>query len=149
MSYFSKASNTPKTVELPIAKSQEIISTLGSTVTITGQIVCAGALEIYGQVSGNIHAAGLTIAAGAVVEGDVTAQEVVVQGEFKGKLYANNVTMAATAVVSGEVFNRSLSIEKNAEFEGVARRLEKPVEGPAERPPDVVELARAKEARLS
>jgi len=37
-----------------------------------------------------------------------------------------------TAVVDGEILNKSLTIEQNAQFEGVARRLDKPVEAPSD-----------------
>jgi cytoskeletal protein CcmA (bactofilin family) len=44
---------------------------------------------------------------------------------------ANSVKLQATAKVDGEVFNKQLSIEQNALFEGVSRRLERPIEPPS------------------
>lgn len=111
--------------------SQEIVSTLGPGLLITGNIVSTGAVQVHGRIIGDIHAARLMISKGAVVEGKVTAQEAVIDGTFKGTIYGNSVKLQATAVVDGEIFKQSLVIEQNAQFEGVSRRLETPVEAPS------------------
>ena len=116
----------------PVAPAKtDVLSTFGHGMVITGNIVCAGALQIFGRISGEIHAAQLTICEGAKVEGKVIAQDTVVQGEFKGTIHGNTVKLQSSAVVDGEIFNRSLTIEQNAQFEGVSRRLDRPVEAPA------------------
>ena len=113
------------------AAKTDVLSTFGHGMVITGNIVCAGALQIFGLVSGEIHAAQLTICEGAKVEGKVIAQDTVVQGEFKGTIHGNTVKLQSSAVVDGEIFNRSLTIEQNAQFEGVSRRLDRPVDAPS------------------
>jgi cytoskeletal protein CcmA (bactofilin family) len=110
--------------------SPEAASTLGRGMLVTGNIVCAGSVQIFGRVIGDIHAANLIIGEGAHVEGNVTALETVIHGVFKGTIHANSVKLQNTAVVDGEILNKSLTIEQNAQFEGVARRLEKAVEAP-------------------
>ncbi len=109
----------------------EIVSTLGHGMMVTGNIVCTGAMHVFGRVIGDIHAAQLVICEGAKVEGKVVAPDLVVQGEFRGTINGNNVKLQGTAVVDGEIFNKSLTIEQNALFEGVARRLDKPVAAPS------------------
>jgi cytoskeletal protein CcmA (bactofilin family) len=110
--------------------SQEVVSTFGRGMFINGNIVCAGALQIFGRVTGEIHAAHLVVCEGAKVEGKVTAQEAVIQGAFNGTIHGNTVKLLGSAVVEGEIYNKSLTIEQNAQFEGVSRRLERPVEAP-------------------
>ena len=147
MSYFSQskggdskgfdggAAETKLDVSAPARKSapsQEIVSTLGPGLLITGNVVSTGAVQIHGRVIGDIHAARLLISKGAMVEGKVTAQEAVIDGTFKGTIYGNSVKLQATAVVDGEIFKQSLVIEQNAQFEGVSRRLETPVEAPTD-----------------
>ena len=112
------------------APSQEIVSTLGPGLLITGNVVSTGTVQIHGRVIGDIHAARLLISKGAVVEGKVIAQEAVIDGSFKGTIHGNSVKLQATAVVDGEIFKQSLVIEQNAQFEGVSRRLEKAVDAP-------------------
>jgi cytoskeletal protein CcmA (bactofilin family) len=109
----------------------DIVSTLGHGMLITGNIVCAGAVQIFGRVIGDIHASQLVICEGAKVEGKIIAPEAVIQGVFSGTINGNNVKLQSTAVVDGEIFNKSLTIEQNAQFEGVARRLERPVAAPS------------------
>ena len=106
-------------------------STLGRGMQVTGNIVCAGALQVFGRVTGDIHAAQLTIGDGGKVEGNVLAGEAIIRGEFKGALRGNAVRLQGSAVVEGEIFNGSLAIDQDARFEGVARRLDKAVEAPA------------------
>jgi cytoskeletal protein CcmA (bactofilin family) len=142
MAYFSQSKSDKNTVnrseserkpdQAPVAArpAVESASTLGRGMLVTGNITCAGSVQILGRVVGDIHATHLNIGEGAQVEGNVTAQEMVVHGSFKGTVHANSVKLQSTAVVEGEVFNKSLTIEQNAQFEGVSRRLEKAVEAP-------------------
>jgi len=118
--------------EAPSVKSaQDVLSTFGHGMLVTGNVVCTGALQIFGRVTGEIHAAKVVICEGAKVEGKIRAQDVVIQGEFLGTVHANSVKLQSTAKVDGEVFNKQLSIEQNALFEGVSRRLERPIEPPS------------------
>lgn len=145
MSYFSptKGDRTVKPAE-PVAPEvkptaaplrtaeREIVSTLGAGLLITGNIVSTGGVQVFGRVVGDIHAAHLVVGKGANIEGNVRAQDVIIDGTFKGTIHGNVVKLQSTAMVEGEVYNRSLAIDQNANFEGVARRLSQPVEAPAE-----------------
>lgn len=110
----------------------EILSTFGTGMTITGNIVCPGALQIFGRVTGEIQASHLVICEGGKVEGKVIAQETVIQGTFNGTIHGNNIKLQGKACVDGEIFNKSLVIEPNVQFEGVSRRLDRTVEAPAD-----------------
>ncbi|MGI8526375.1 MAG: bactofilin family protein [Pseudolabrys sp.] len=143
MSYFSSPKTDPKgdlkgqpkgagpRVDTPAVRSaQEAVSTIGPGMVITGNVVSTGAAQIHGRVNGDVHVAQLSICSGAQVEGKIVAQEVVIEGTFKGTIHGNNVRLRASAVVDGEIYNKSLTIEENAQFEGVARRLDRAVETP-------------------
>ena len=142
MSYFSqsKGERDMKNAKAPAgearlheeaAPGKDVVSVLGQGMLITGNIVCAGTVQIFGRVIGDIHASQLMICEGAKVEGKIIAPETTIQGTFSGTINANNVKLQSTAVVDGEIFNKSLTIEQNALFEGVARRLDKPVTPPS------------------
>jgi cytoskeletal protein CcmA (bactofilin family) len=92
--------------------------------------VSAGALQIFGRVTGEIQASHLVICEGAKVEGKIVAQETVIQGAFNGTIHGNSVKLQGNAMVDGEIFNKSLVIEPNVQFEGVSRRLDRAVEAP-------------------
>jgi len=140
VSYFSQPKNE-RDVKAPrvatpeprpeAAKAPDVLSIFGHGMVITGNIVCAGAVKIFGRVNGEIHASHLVICEGAKVEGKITVQEAVIQGLFNGTIHGNSVKLQGTAVVDGEIFNKSLTIEENALFEGVSRRLERPIEAPS------------------
>jgi cytoskeletal protein CcmA (bactofilin family) len=111
--------------------SPETISTLGRGMIVTGNIVCEGSLQVFGRLTGDIHASHLVICEGAQVEGQITALDATIQGVFKGTIHGNSVNLQSTAVVDGEIYSKSLTVEKNADFEGTARRLDKPVDPPS------------------
>jgi cytoskeletal protein CcmA (bactofilin family) len=103
-------------------------STLGPDMTITGNIVCEGSARIFGRVIGDIQATEVLIGEGAHVEGNLTAHDVSITGVFKGTVRANTVRLQGSASIDGEVFSKSLTVEENVQFEGISRRLDKPVE---------------------
>lgn len=106
------------------------VTTFGRDLLITGDVVCAGLVTVFGRVIGDIHAVSLTIAEGGRVDGNVTVQDTVIRGAYKGTLHGGIVKLQGAAVVEGELHNNSLSIEENVLFEGVARRLERAVKAP-------------------
>ena len=148
MSYFSSARNEREVkavngsadlngkTELPrpVARTTDEVSNIGSGMVITGNVVCAGSLQIQGRITGDVHAAHLAIREGGRAEGKLVALDVVVEGNFSGTINANSVKLQKTAVVDGEIYNKSLAIDENARFEGVSRRLERPVEPPTANP---------------
>jgi cytoskeletal protein CcmA (bactofilin family) len=109
----------------------DTVSTLGAGTLITGNIVCEGCAQILGRVIGDIQAVKIVVSDGARVEGNVTAQEVDIYGAFKGTIRARFVRLKGTATIDGEVFSKSLTVEENVQFEGLSRRLEKPIELPS------------------
>lgn len=137
MSYFSGSKSDTKPVNgtanavapRALAGSDEV-STIASGMQVNGNIICAGPLQIFGTVTGDIHAAHLAIREGARVEGKVLTPDAVIEGSFNGTIHGNSVRLQKTAVVEGEIYNKSLAIEEAARFEGVSRRLERAVEGP-------------------
>jgi cytoskeletal protein CcmA (bactofilin family) len=144
VSYFSQAKTGQKSqtgvvadaaptsaapAQAPVVRNQtDMVSKFGTGTLITGNIVCDGAAEIYGRVIGDIQAAQVTVGDGAVVEGNITGHDVTICGSFKGTVRAHNVKLKGAAKIDGEVYSKSLTVEENGQFEGVSRRLDKPIE---------------------
>jgi cytoskeletal protein CcmA (bactofilin family) len=105
-------------------ESADEISSISSDITIVGKITGKGTVKISGRIEGELHASILLISDGAQVEGDIVAEEVTIGGCVKGTIHANRVKLTSSAIVEGDIFNRSLSIEENARFEGSSRREE-------------------------
>jgi cytoskeletal protein CcmA (bactofilin family) len=109
----------------------EAVSSISSGLSIVGKIVGEGTLGIFGHVEGEVHASTVQIGDGAQVEGDIVAEELTIGGRVKGTIHANRVKLNSTAVVEGDIHHRSLAIEENAQFEGMSKRREKPIETPS------------------
>ena len=73
----------------------------------------------------------MLIREGSRVEGNVAAQETIIDGGFKGTIQSASVKLRRSAVVNGEIYSKSLTIEEDVQFEGASRRLEKPVDAPS------------------
>ena len=129
----SAAEVKPKSSEAPVAAkpTQQVVSVLDPAMLITGNLVCSGSVEIHGKIIGDIHASHLLIRDGAEVQGKIMALETIIDGVFKGTIHSNSVKLERTAVVEGEIFNKSLTIEQGAQFEGASRRLAKPIDAPS------------------
>ena len=142
MGYFSQAKagrddnsrNEPRKNSETRKNSSDMVSTLGPGMLITGNIVCEGSAHIFGRVIGDIQAVQIVVGDGAQVEGNVTAHEVGITGAFKGTIRGNNVRLMGAAKIDGEVFSKSLTVEENVQFEGISRRLEKPIDLPSSAP---------------
>jgi cytoskeletal protein CcmA (bactofilin family) len=107
----------------PMSKAAAVPSIVSADMTIHGNMNSLGDLQVEGEVIGDIDVDTLMIAAGGIVIGHVTANEVRISGCLTGSVRADTVTLAATAVVVGDSFHRLLTIETGATLEGQSRRL--------------------------
>jgi cytoskeletal protein CcmA (bactofilin family) len=93
-------------------------SFLGPGVGVQGVLEIDGELVIAGQVRGRIAALKLVIASGGCVEGDVIAQEVVINGRLNGRVFSPTVAIEASAEVEGRIFHTTISVERGARVSG-------------------------------
>jgi len=110
---------------------QEMTSSISSGLSIVGKIVGQGKVAIFGHVEGEVHASTVQIGDGALVEGDIVAEELTIGGRVKGTIRANRVKLNSTAVVEGDIYHRSLAIEESGQFEGMSRRQENVIATPS------------------
>jgi cytoskeletal protein CcmA (bactofilin family) len=106
-------------------------SSIGSGMSIVGNIECNGPAQVFGRIEGELRATDLLIGDGAQVEGSVIAQDVTVCGRVKGTIRAVRVKLRDGGAVEGDIFHRSLSIDENSLFEGSSRRVENPTDPPS------------------
>ena len=105
-------------------------SSIGSGMSIIGNIECNGPAQVFGHIKGELRASDLLIGDGANIEGSVIAQDVTICGGVKGTIRAVRVKLQNGGSVQGDIFHRSLSIDENSLFEGSSRRVENPTEAP-------------------
>ena len=102
-------------------------SVLSSDLTVVGNVHTQGDITVQGKVEGDIRAQLLTIGEGAVVSGEIMADDVVVNGRVIGKVRGLKVRLTSTARVEGDIIHKTIAIEAGAHFEGSVQRHDNPL----------------------
>lgn len=113
-------------------------SVIGPDVTIVGNIVSRGEMQVEGEVQGDINGTYVVVGECARVTGGVNAEEVVIRGHVMGSVRGRRVMLQSTSHVEGDIFHQSIGIEQGAFFEGKSRRSQDPLAGanePMSQPP--------------
>jgi cytoskeletal protein CcmA (bactofilin family) len=93
----------------------------GRTIAIRGTIVCVEDVLIEGRIDGHIwnenHA--VTVAADAIVKGDIIARIITVRGEVDGTMMATGrVDIMDEARVTGRVLTHRFMLAEGGQFSG-------------------------------
>ncbi|UWQ20742.1 polymer-forming cytoskeletal protein [Jannaschia sp. W003] len=102
-------------------------SVLSQDLMIKGDIKTSGDITVEGEIEGNIHAHLLTVGEGAVVRGEIVADDIVVNGRVIGRVRGIKVRLTSTARVEGDIIHKTIAIESGAHFEGAVQRQEDPI----------------------
>lgn len=106
----------------PRTDERRASSIIGADLTIKGNLISKGEVQVDGAIEGDIHGSHVVIGQTALVTGNVLAEEVVVRGHVVGSVRSKRVMLQSTSQVEGDIFHQSLSIEQGAMFEGKSRR---------------------------
>lgn len=109
-------------VPRPAADGPKSVSVIGADLTITGNLICKGEVQVDGTVEGDIQGSHVVVGEGATVTGSISGEEVIVRGHVVGAVRGKRVMLQTTSQVEGDIFHQSLSIEQGAMFEGKSRR---------------------------
>ena len=101
-------------------------SIIGEDLTVTGNVLSRGEVQVDGQIQGDVHCSSLIVGEKAQITGGIVAEDIIVRGRVMGSVRGNRVTLQASSHVEGDVFHKSLAIEQGAFFEGKSRRSEDP-----------------------
>ena len=104
-------------------------SVIGPDLTIMGNLISSGEVQVDGEVQGDLHGTHIVIGEKARITGGVNAEEVVVRGHVMGSIRGRKVMLQSSSHVEGDVHHQSLAIEQGAFFEGKSRRSEDPLSG--------------------
>jgi cytoskeletal protein CcmA (bactofilin family) len=93
---------------------------LGPDVEIKGNIKFTGELALDGKLDGEVHTEGtLHLGDAAVVNGNITAQSVIVRGKVNGNINAKEkIEIKNKAELFGDIRAAKLSIEEGCTFVG-------------------------------
>src|SRR5215813_977345 len=89
---------------------------------IIGNVSADGAVEVNGQVDGDLHCTSLIVSPEALISGGIKARSVVVNGKVDGPISGEDVILKSHAFVTGDIQAQSLSIERGAHFDGRSLR---------------------------
>ena len=103
------------------------VSTIGKELVITGNVTSKGAIQLEGQLQGDVHCASLVLGENSQLEGGVIADDVVLRGRLIGSVRALRVTLQSNCHVEGDLIHQNLVVEQGAFFEGKSRRTEDPL----------------------
>ena len=104
-------------------------SIIGTDLTIIGNLVSKGEVQIEGEVQGDLHGTQIVVGERAKITGGIVAEEVVVRGHVRGSIRVRRVMLQASSHVEGDVHHTTLAIEQGAFFEGKSRRSDDPIAG--------------------
>jgi cytoskeletal protein CcmA (bactofilin family) len=121
-----KPSTAPAPVPAP-KKMRPAASVLSSDISITGNVLSSGDIQIEGTIEGDVRAQTLIVGETAVVKGEIIAEEVIVHGRVVGRLRGMKVRLSSTARVEGDIVHKAIAIESGAHFEGSVQRQDDPV----------------------
>ena len=109
------------------AKPKASPSLLSSDLTIKGNVITSGDIQIEGTIEGDVRAHLLTVGESAKIKGEISADDVVVNGHVVGRLRGLKVRLTSTAKVEGDIVHKNIAIESGAHFEGSVQRQDDPL----------------------
>lgn len=118
-------------VGTPRSSDRSAPSVIGPDLTINGNLISKGEVQVDGEVQGDIHATYIVVGERARITGGIIAEEVVVRGHVMGSIRGKRVMLQSSSHVEGDVYHQSLAIEQGAFFEGKSRRSDDPLAGAA------------------
>src|SRR4029453_9760471 len=89
---------------------------------IVGNVSADGAVQVNGQIDGDLNCTSITVSPKAFINGAVKARSVVVNGKVEGPINGEDVVLKSHAFVTGDIQAQTLSIERGAHFEGRSLR---------------------------
>lgn len=106
----------------PRTSERSAVSVVGPDLTITGNLISKGEVQVDGIVEGDIHGSHVVVGPSATITGSIMAEETIVRGHVVGSIRSKRVMLQASSQVEGDIYHQALSIEQGAMFEGKSRR---------------------------
>jgi len=98
--------------------SKRTNTVIAEGLTIIGNVSSDGAVQVNGQIDGDLNCASITVSPNGLIHGGVKAQSVVVKGKVEGLIVGQEVVLESQAFVTGDIQAQTFLIEPGAHFEG-------------------------------
>jgi len=98
----------------------ELSTIIGADATLQGNLEVKASLRVDGRIKGELVSTEMaTIGEGGIVDGNISAKDIVVGGKVIGKLNASGkVVLEEKAVLLGDIRTSRLVVEEGAVFDG-------------------------------
>ena len=106
-----------------IAVSKSNTSIIARDLSLTGNLICEGVLEIEGKISGDIYGNIVTLRESASVTGNIIGRIVNIRGEFNGIIKGERINISGKANIKGTLEYLSLCVEDGATIQGDLKRV--------------------------
>lgn len=95
-----------------------IPSIIGTSMRVKGDLHSEGAVQIEGEIEGDVLCAEVTVGRSAKIRGQIHAETANIHGDVDGEIRARRVVLSSTAHVVGDIFHEEVAIEAGAYVEG-------------------------------
>ena len=105
----------------PVQEERRVAAWIGASLVITGDLTSSEDMTIAGTVEGDVAVPQntLTIAPGALIQGDVLARNVAVHGRVQGSITARGrVEVGETGSVLGDIRSPRMAVAEGATLHG-------------------------------
>jgi cytoskeletal protein CcmA (bactofilin family) len=117
----------PSSAPMAQPKAKPAPSTIASDLTVTGNILTTGDMQVDGTIEGDIRAHLLTVGEHATISGEIIADDIVIHGHIRGRVRGVKVRLTSSAKVEGDIIHKTIAIESGAHFEGSVQRRDDPL----------------------
>ena len=101
-------------------------SILANSFSLKGSISCKGELQIDGRINGNLNGEKVILGPESVMDGTITADEIIISGKFKGKIKGKSIRLDTGASVDAEITYEVLAIENGSSVNGIVKKIVSP-----------------------
>ena len=101
-------------------------SIINEWLVMKGDLESEADILVKGKIFGNVKCKLLIVDTGALIEGGIEADEIVVRGATKGIMLAKKVRLEKTAEVDSEIHHQNFSAEEGAKIRGALRYSDEP-----------------------
>ena len=93
-------------------------SILANSFSLKGSISCKGELQIDGRINGNLNGEKVILGPESVMDGTLTADEIIISGKFKGKIKGKSIRLEEGAFVDAEILMKFLQLKMDLQLMG-------------------------------
>jgi cytoskeletal protein CcmA (bactofilin family) len=101
-------------------------SIINEWLVMRGDLESEADILVKGKIYGNVKCKMLIVDTGALIEGGIEADEVVVRGATKGIMLTKKVRFEKTAEVDSEIHHQTFSAEEGAKIRGALKYSDDP-----------------------